>query len=258
MSITSYAQSHRGVVREINEDALVELPQHNVWVVADGMGGHAAGDYASQLVVDVLKRHLDSVGSGNVNCNVIIAALEDANTQLYQHSQENMDGKTMGSTAVVLFLHEQSYYFIWVGDSRGYLLRRDRLEQQTRDHSQVNELVDEGVITEEQAAVHPLSNVITRAVGVAPEVQPEVMQGKLQDKDVFLLCSDGLTGEVSDLEIESSLSPLNIIDAGMALMHSALVRGAKDNVTCILVKNNENHVQETNQCDQGDKTVPLF
>ncbi|WP_105189090.1 PP2C family protein-serine/threonine phosphatase [Pseudoalteromonas sp. T1lg48] len=236
MHFTSFAQSHRGVIRSKNEDAFLALPEQQVWAVADGMGAHSRGDYASAQVIEVVKQHLANHTHHSPLYRTLRGAFEDANTQLFSHSQQRMQGKTMGSTAVALVLDGAEYYFIWVGDSRGYLFRNGRLEQQTRDHSRVNVLLDAGVITSAQAASHPLQHEVVRAIGVKADVQVEVVRGYWQAGDIFLLCSDGLTEKVSDFEIEVSLSSNNINAAGQALMHSALTRGAGDNVTCILVK----------------------
>ena len=134
------------------------------------------------------------------------------------------------------------------------------MTQVSRDHSQVNDLIDEGMISVEEAKNHPLSNVITRAVGVMDEVKVDVVEGDINTGDIFLLCSDGLTGELSDEEICLSLEPSSIIDSGMALMHSSLVRGAKDNVTCILVKYDDVDANQSIQsCNlQDEATIPLF
>ena len=159
-----------------------------------------------------------------------------------------------------LFVKNERYYILWVGDSRAYLLRNSKLTQVSRDHSQVNDLIDEGMISVEEAKNHPLSNVITRAVGVMDEVKVDVVEGDINTGDIFLLCSDGLTGELSDEEICLSLEPSSIIDSGMALMHSSLVRGAKDNVTCILVKYDDVDANQSIQsCNiQDEATIPLF
>ncbi|WP_105254554.1 PP2C family protein-serine/threonine phosphatase [Pseudoalteromonas sp. T1lg75] len=236
MGLTSFAQSHCGVIRSKNEDAFLALPEQRVWVVADGMGAHSKGDYASSQVIEIVRQHLHNKAQSTPLHRTLINAFEDANKQLFHHSQQLMQGKTMGSTAVALVLDGTDFYFIWVGDSRGYLFRNNRLEQQTRDHSRVNVLLDSGVITSAQAASHPLQHEVARAIGVKHDVQVEVVHGTWQTDDIFLLCSDGLTQKLSDFEIEVSLATANLQAAGQALMHSALTRGAGDNVTCILVK----------------------
>ena len=168
--------------------------------------------------------------------------------------------KQPGSTVVVLFIKDDVYSIIWVGDSRAYRYRDGLLSQISRDHSQVNELIAEGIIDEQQAIDHPLSNVITRAVGVTDEIEVDTLEQKLQPNDLFLLCSDGLTGELSDEDISLALDPNNIIDSGMALMHSSLVRGARDNVTCILVRNDVLNTSSNFVANLRDdeKTIPFF
>ena len=256
---TSYAITHRGAVRQLNEDSHAEVNSHNLWIVADGMGGHEAGEVASQLVVDVVRAKVQAMSLNELSFMHIIESIEEANKQLNDYSTQYLDNKTAGSTVTVLFIKDNKYYILWVGDSRAYLLRNASLEQISRDHSQVNDLIDEGIISVEDAKNHPLSNVITRAVGVTDEVQVDLIKGDIQKGDIFLLCSDGLTGELSDKEICLALEPKSIIDSGMALMHSSLVRGAKDNVTCILVRYdetlNDNH-EVFNLKDEA--TIPLF
>lgn len=257
---SSYAITHRGAVRQLNEDAHVEINSHNLWVVADGMGGHEAGEVASQLVVDVIRTQVEKFKLEDLNVSDIVKAIEDANKQLTEYSAQYLSNKTAGSTVSALFVKNERYYILWVGDSRAYLLRNSNLTQISRDHSQVNDLIDEGVISVEEAKNHPLSNVITRAVGVMDEVKVDVVEGDINTGDIFLLCSDGLTGELSDEEICLSLEPSSIIDSGMALMHSSLVRGAKDNVTCILVKYDDVDANQPIQsCNlQDEATIPLF
>jgi len=257
---TSYAITHRGAVRQLNEDAHVEINSHNLWVVADGMGGHEAGEVASQLVVDVIRTTVEKLRLEDLTVSHIVSAIEDANKQLNQYSAQYLSNKTAGSTVTALFVKNERYYILWAGDSRAYLLRNGKLTQVSRDHSQVNDLIDEGMISVEEAKNHPLSNVITRAVGVMDKVKVDVIEGEINKGDIFLLCSDGLTGELSDEDICLSLEPSSIIDSGMALMHSSLVRGAKDNVTCILVKYDDVDANQSIQsCNlQDEATIPLF
>ncbi|XQW83484.1 PP2C family protein-serine/threonine phosphatase [Thalassotalea piscium] len=256
MCLSSHAQSHRGTVRKINEDAFLELPQHGIWVVADGMGGHEAGDVASQLVIDTIQETVEKTPSEQVNTELLIQALQESNSQLQQMSESQFSGNVVGSTVVVLWIKDDYYTLLWAGDSRGYLLRDNKLQQITKDHSQVNDMVDEGILKAEDAESHPLANVITRAVGVDVELNVDVKTEKLLIGDVLLLCSDGLNKEVSDAEIEKALQPGKIIDAGMALIHASLVRNARDNVTCIIVKRNslESHPINNN----NDATIPIF
>ncbi|WDE13879.1 PP2C family protein-serine/threonine phosphatase [Thalassomonas haliotis] len=256
MAQSSHAQTHRGTVRKINEDAFLELPSLGIWVVADGMGGHAAGDVASQLVIDTIQSAVETVPVEQMSCELLTQALQEANDKLQLMSTNEFSGKVAGSTVVILWIREDRYHLLWVGDSRGYLLRDEHFIQVTKDHSQVNDMVDEGLLRAEEAEHHPLANVITRAVGVDAKLEVDIKSGELQSGDVFLLCSDGLNKEVSDFEIEHTLLSGNIIDAGMALMHASLVRNARDNVTCILIKNSQQN--EINPRASDESTIPLF
>lgn len=256
MRQTSHAQSHRGTVRKVNEDAFLELPFHGVWVVADGMGGHAAGDVASQLTIDTVQRFVECISPEEMSCEVLVDALKEANKQLLWMSETEFSGKSAGSTVVILFIKENNGYLLWAGDSRGYLLRNEKLTQVTKDHSQVNDMVDEGILKAEDAESHPFANVITRAVGVSTDLDVDIKKLDLQPEDVFLLCSDGLNKEVNDREIEEALRSGSIIDSGMALMHASLVRNARDNVTYILVKNQSQN-SRTRVC-RDDTTIPIF
>lgn len=256
MTQTSHAQTHRGTVRKINEDAFLELPSSGIWVVADGMGGHAAGDIASQLVIDTIQETVEAVPVEKMSVEILIQGLESANDKLQTMSKDQLSGKVAGSTVVVLWIKDNTYHLLWVGDSRGYLLRDEQLIQVTKDHSQVNDMVDEGLLRPEDAEHHPLANVITRAIGVDTSLEVDVKSGNIINGDVFLLCSDGLNKEVSDFEIENALQSGNIIDAGMALMHASLVRNARDNVTCILVKNGL--LTGVVQHRDSEATIPLF
>ncbi|WP_394203328.1 PP2C family protein-serine/threonine phosphatase [Shewanella waksmanii] len=259
MHQTSHGISHRGTVREINEDACLELTHLGVWVVADGMGGHAAGDVASQLVIDVIQESLSHCTPEQVSQALLVSALEESNRRLRQMSEQQFAGKIAGSTVVILWIHQHQYHLMWAGDSRGYLFRGNELKQITKDHSQVNDMVDEGVLLPEEAEQHPLANVITRAVGVDDYLLVDIKQGTLVNNDIFLLCTDGLNKELTDNEIANAIQPGNIIDSGMALIHSSLVRHAKDNVTCILVKTHYGiSNNQSRDVDEGDKTIPVF
>ncbi|MEO3878919.1 PP2C family protein-serine/threonine phosphatase [Rheinheimera fenheensis] len=250
--VVSHAQTHKGLVRKINEDACLDLADSGVWLVADGMGGHAAGDIASQLVVDTIKVAVQR--AAQVSVRLLTESLLQANEELCRYSEKHLNGHTAGSTVVLLLLDKWHYHFLWAGDSRGYLLRNNVLRQITRDHSQVNEMVEQGLLRSEEAEHHELANVITRAVGVDPYLSIDVISGVWQPGDVFLLCSDGLNKELSDDEIYQYLAHNNIAEANRALLHSTLVAGARDNVTCILVKVDNN----TENVNEKDKTIPVF
>lgn len=233
---SSAGRSHVGMVRAINEDACLAMPELGLWAVADGMGGHEAGDVASQMIVEALQQtplpltwpdFLDSVRE----------ALYDVNRRLREESAQRYQHRTIGSTVVVLLAYESQCACLWVGDSRIYRLRNGHLEQLTRDHSHVQELVDQGLIAPEEAHRHPLANVITRAVGSADDLQIDEVIHPLQAGDLFLLCSDGLNKTVTDEEIVRLLqhSNHNTQEAVKAFIHLALMRDASDNVTTVVV-----------------------
>ncbi len=251
MQIAFHAQSHKGLVRQLNEDACLAIPEAGVWAVADGMGGHAAGDVASQMVMDMLKTVVDNAGD-RLTSALLIQALKDANQALVKYSQQQLLGTLAGSTVVVLFIQRQQYHLLWAGDSRCYLLRDNQLTQLSHDHSQVNEMVAQGLLAASEAESHELANVITRAVGVDTELDVAIHSAGCLPGDLFLLCTDGLTKELPDNEIYQYLQHDDIADASKALLHSTLVAGAKDNVTSILVKLHNRIIVNLN-----DKTIPL-
>ncbi len=251
----TFSRTHPGKVRPYNEDAVLDLPSKRVWVVADGMGGHEAGDIASQMLVDIVEQYV--VDHSDVSIDDLRAVLQKANLAIYQYANAHLEGETMGTTAVLLYLQDGYYHCLWVGDSRIYLKRDEHLMQKTRDHSQVMDLVDQGLIEMHEAESHPLSNVITRAIGVESEVVIDQVSGQLLADDLFLLCSDGLTKELTEQDISMGLQADSVNQSGLALMHSALVKGAQDNVTCALVKVASNENACAPSCS-NDATVPVF
>ena len=190
--------SHVGRVRRINEDAMLDQPERGLWAVADGMGGHTLGDVASRMVVDALA-HLPQTST-----DAIRACLAEVNRRLMTEAAMR-DVQVIGSTAVVLLASGSHCSCLWAGDSRIYRLRGGRLEQLTRDHSRVQEMVDRGELTPEAARISPLRNRITRALGVPGPLDLEARQLPSEASDLYLLCSDGLTGELKDSEIAAIL-----------------------------------------------------
>ncbi len=251
----TFAKTHPGKLRPYNEDAVLDMSESSIWVVADGMGGHSAGDVASQMLVDRIARYIKDVQ--NTNIDDIRAVVQSANLEIYQYAQTYLDGKTMGTTLVLLFFQDSYYHCLWVGDSRIYQLRNDCFVQKTRDHSQVMDLVEQGLLAFEDAESHPLSNVITRAIGVDDTVRIDQISGSLEDGDQFLLCSDGLSKELSNDELRRTLCADSVNQAGLALMHSALVRGARDNVTCALIKVCR-RADEFDSVNRDDLTIPVY
>ncbi|OAN11059.1 serine/threonine protein phosphatase [Photobacterium jeanii] len=255
----SFTQSHPGKVRTYNEDACLAMQKEGVWVVADGMGGHAAGDIASRMLVDIVEQNVAAIGAELLTLNDLFVALTEANHQIHHYGFHDLAKSTMGTTAVLLYIKDEEFHCLWVGDSRMYLYRDGQLIQQSKDHSQVMEMVDKGLLDEAEAETHPLANVITRAVGVDEVVSIDHISGSLQAGDQFLLCSDGLTKELSVREIAACFQAQSVNDVGQALMHSALVHGASDNVTCAVVKAvAPNHDAVQVSANYADATVPLF
>ncbi|PYF09887.1 protein phosphatase [Rhodobacter viridis] len=228
------ASSNTGLVRAHNEDSYLVRPELGLWVVADGMGGHAAGDFASQTIV----ADLAEVG--------VPGSLDDLQARVFARLGQSTQairararqlGTTVGATLVALLLHEDGFACLWAGDSRAYLLRAGKLFRLTEDHTEVQALLNAGAITPDEARYWPRRNVITRAIGVTDLPECERMGGPLEPGDLFLLCSDGLTGLVEDAEIERIAAepvPAQVIcDALVAL---TLDRGAHDNVTVVTVR----------------------
>ena len=231
----SVHETNIGMVRKINEDSILSTPQSQFWAVADGMGGYEAGNVASNMIVASLEG-CSQQGSLNQLVNNIENCLIDVNRRILEYADIMLDGRTLGSTIVSLAIKGRVGVCLWVGDSRLYRLRNRQLLQLSRDHSQIEEQVQQGYITPEQAENHPDSNVITRAVGAHKKVYVDINVFSAQLGDVFLLCSDGLYNMVSKGELASTLARLPIDQARDSLMQLALDRGAGDNVSIILVK----------------------
>ena len=231
--LQSVVRSHVGHVRELNEDACLARPDLGIWAVADGMGGHECGDYASALIVGELGR-VRRPGSARELLQAVDETLARCNRELIERAE---GGELSGSTIVALLVFEDNFAVIWAGDSRVYRLRDGQLEQLTRDHSYVQELVERGELAPAQARDHPLANRITRAIGADPQLHLDVIDGRLEPDDQFLLCSDGLTGVVEDSAIAALLAELDPQVAVDGLIDAALAAGGKDNVSVVVVRN---------------------
>lgn len=229
----SWAISDRGCIRELNEDRYLVEPDMGVWVVADGMGGHDAGEVASSAIVE----RLATIGFAS-SAPDLRGRFEDrlarANDEI-QDISRSRNGAVIGSTVAALIVFERQFACIWAGDSRVYLVRGGRIGQVSRDHTEVQELLDRGVITPEEAATWPRRNVITRAVGVTPTVATDIQQGQIEPGDIFLLCSDGLTAHVDEHEMEAAVLASPPREACEALIDMTLSRGGTDNVTIVVV-----------------------
>ena len=233
---SSAVRTDPGKVRLINEDAYLSRPDLGLWAVADGMGGHDAGDFASKTIIEELGR-IRKPDSGPALMAQVKARVQSANRQLREESRGRGPGAVIASTVVGLLLIDGYFACFWAGDSRLYLLRSGRLLQVTHDHSYVQELVDKGALSPEQAERHPQSNVVTRAVGADDELDLELRQSRLFPNDVFLLCSDGLSRPVDADQIAAILRLGGPPAAAVqALVEAALERGGPDNVTAVVVK----------------------
>ncbi|MDZ7622594.1 MAG: protein phosphatase 2C domain-containing protein [Candidatus Competibacteraceae bacterium] len=255
---SSAGRSHVGMVRAINEDACLVMPEIGLWAVADGMGGHEAGDLASRMVVEALQQ-VPPPADWPDFLQSVRETLHAVNRQLREESAQRYQNRTIGTTAVVLLAHETQCACLWLGDSRVYRLRDGQLQQLTRDHSHVQQLVDQGLLTPEEAHRHPLANVITRAIGSSDELQIDEAIYPLQAGDMFLLCSDGLNKTVSDEEITRLLahSDHNSQEAVKAFIHLALMRDASDNVTTVVVYISDPSSEPTEEAGSEATTQPI-
>ncbi len=238
----SAARTHHGKTRKLNEDSYLELTERCLWAVADGMGGHAVGDVASRMVIDSLKGVSAPLNLESF-IDEVYNRIQGVNQQLRDEAAKRSES-IIGSTVVVLLAFEHQCATLWAGDSRIYLSRGGTLRQVTRDHSQVEELIAHGLLERSQAINHPAINAITRAVGAADKLVLDVNILEVRDGDVFLLCSDGLTNEVSDREIAQELVRGNCLQSSTQLVDKALERGARDNVT-VIVTRADDPLQET-------------
>lgn len=223
-----------GRVREINEDSFLARPEVGLWLVTDGMGGHEAGDFASQTVVRELEK-LRPAGTAPELLAELEERVLEANAILRREARQRGGRATIGCTLASLVIFEGAYACVWSGDSRVYLVRHGVIAQVTRDHTEAQELIDRGTLTPEEARTWPRRNVITRAIGVFDEPELDMVQGRIEDGDVFVLCSDGLTAHVDDEEIGQMASIRPVGRAVEQLIATTLERGAKDNVTVVTV-----------------------
>lgn len=227
------ALTHPGHVRRLNEDSIFTDGERGIWVVADGMGGHRDGNLASAMIADAA-RGVGKHASLMEFAEAFRRDIDAVNAELLARSQGRPDS-IIGSTVVALLTVDGNYCCLWAGDSRCYLVRAGRIEQLSRDHTEVQELVDRGVISQEEAASWPRRNVVTRAVGAIDDFQLEQASGVVKSGDRFVLCSDGLTGHVKDEEILAVSTRLSANQAGHELLELALARGGKDNISVVVV-----------------------
>ena len=250
MQVTAYGLTHVGRQRQHNEDSYLVADEPGLFLVADGMGGHAAGEIASRIAVDSISEFILHTKEDDGtwphaydehykrSTNRLMAAVRLANTRVLEAMRKDARLRGMGTTVVAALADEDVMSFAHVGDSRAYLIRGGQLSRITNDHSWVFEQVQAGMLTEAEAEKHPLRNVITRALGGALSVTPDASEVEARSGDVYLLCSDGLTGMVPENEIRDIVekNANDLEKACQVLIDTANERGGLDNVTAILVK----------------------
>ena len=234
--LRSWAMTHPGMKRKHNEDAYVDRPDLGVWAVADGAGGHSAGEVASGMIREALEAIPSGLWASELLSEIRVR-IETTHEWLRNEAERRGPNVVIASTVVVLLARNEHFACLWAGDSRAYLLRNGTLQQITRDHSLVQELVDSGALRPEEAEHHPRANVITRAVGAElDDFVLDKVSGRIQPGDRFLLCSDGLSKCVSDVEIANLLGDETGVPPSQSLIGAALTLNATDNVTAVTVE----------------------
>ncbi len=228
------SRTHIGNVRKSNQDALLVQPgEFGLYGVADGMGGHKAGDVASRMAVETLK---EALSSARPNEESLRKAIEKANAEIYAAQCENPDLNGMGTTLTVIWEDKRRILLGHVGDSRAYRVRGGRIEQVSQDHSMVAELVRDGLITQEEALVHPYRNIITRALGVDAEVTADIISMNKRKGDKYLICSDGLSEYVRENEMLEILASMPMSEAADTMLSMALDGGGHDNISLVIAE----------------------
>ena len=227
------ARTHVGLKRKINEDAVLALPEHDIWLVADGMGGHDAGDFASRLIADAVATipvGLEPAARMRALRDAIMAAHNAIRAEA-----ETRGGGTIGSTVAALIIANQHFVGLWAGDSRIYRLRDGHIDLLSVDHSAVADYVLSGKMTWDEADQHPQANAITRAVGVGEDLEIDKIRGDTRPGDRFLVCSDGLTKYATFQMLEAELSNTPLETVGDRLIQIALTGGGADNITVVVI-----------------------
>jgi serine/threonine protein phosphatase PrpC len=233
--ISSWATTHVGARRAHNEDTLVNRPDLGLWAVADGAGGHAAGEVASGMIAAALEDIPGGI-AGSELLNQVRTRIAATHAALRAEAERRGPDVTIASTLVLLAVRDDYFACLWAGDSRAYLLRDGVLQQISHDHSLVQELVDSGAIAPEQAERHPHANIITRAIGAAvDDLSLDKVSDRLQPGDRFLLCSDGLNKTLTDADLAAVLARAGDEAPSEALVAAALARQVTDNVTAVVV-----------------------
>ena len=251
LRISADAQSDVGRKRKGNEDALCLNDEQRLYVVADGMGGHAAGEVASRVAVDAIAEFVELTGGNqeitwpfgldetiSYEGNRLKTAVRHANTRVIEATRESAEYEGMATTVAAVLVDGDIANLAHVGDSRIYLWNGESIQQLTRDHSWVNEQIENGAISPEQARSHPLRNVVTRALGGRADLVVDIQSRRMAPGDMLLLCSDGLTTMIPDDGIARILreSDGDVARATTALVSEANERGGEDNITVVLLK----------------------
>ncbi len=235
LTYRSVGRTHRGKVRRLNEDAFLEKTDIGLFAVADGMGGHQRGDVASARIVDALEA-IPAPADGRSFLGAVRGALEVTNADLYRQGAAISDDQTMGATVVAMLIFDDHFACLWAGDSRFYRIRNGQAELLSKDHSFVQELVDAGDITDEDAEDHPMRNVITRAIGAHDGTELDTVHGPVEAGDIFLLATDGVTNVCSAEEIAQIIAQEGLSESADQLVRLCLERGAPDNLSLVVVE----------------------
>lgn len=239
------AISDKGIIREQNEDFWNIVLDNNgnplAFIIADGMGGHKAGDVASRMAVEIISQEIlrgfESVDSSAATKGFLEKAINYANEEIYKYAMQNLQGSGIGTTLTLGFLQNDKITIAHIGDSRFYLIRDGVIKSMTRDHSFVGELVEKGILDQEEAKYHPLRNQITRALGYEKDIQIDFYNIDVKNGDMFLFCTDGLTVKVSADELLNMLEEeKDLNDILKNMVELANQRGGDDNITAIIVK----------------------
>lgn len=245
--ILVFGNTDVGLVRKNNEDYWTQLPDEKFYVLADGMGGHKGGEVASREAAQSLcadfKEKLSASPNKDSNAvmELLFDAICDANQIVYRMGKQFEELRGMGTTLCCLYIHDEGLIYAHVGDSRIYRLRNNELQKLTRDDSLLRELIDLGQITEQQSDNFLYKNILTKAVGTAPSIEPTVAIDNIENNDMIIMCSDGLTDMLTDEDIKRIMLEFPEREVAPALVNAAIEKGGFDNVTVVLVKIQENH-----------------
>lgn len=228
--------SDKGNVRENNEDSVGFYKDDikEVYIVADGMGGHNAGEVASKLAVDVILNYISSLEQCNYTQELLFSAIDEANKKVYEKSKENPKLNGMGTTVTACLKYNNKMFVANVGDSSCYIIKKNVISKVTKDHSLVQQLIDNGSITEQEALNHPNKNIITRALGINSFVEIDIFKEDIEDIEKVILCTDGLTNVVSDQEIKDIVLNNDNVIACEKLVELSKTNGSRDNISVIV------------------------